>query len=163
MEAKGCAKPAVWREARRYFYWALRHKIILSSYLEVLVKASPSLSRDNAAKLLFSLLAPTLNSKDNRAVAEALENLDLESTIAELRNAEVTRQVVDLIRSPNRKAALAGFVNAASWLTDEERSLLQSTLGSPSADHSPGTFLCKASMIPSFIKPTPFTGPPSYS
>lgn len=27
MEAKGCAKRAVWRESRRFFYWRLRRRI----------------------------------------------------------------------------------------------------------------------------------------
>ena len=138
MEAKGCAKPAEWKEARRYFYWALRQKITKSTYLKAITDASPSLSRDDATKLLFSLLPPTLDIKDNRAVAEALEALDLESSLTDLRNGEITRQVSDFMRSPNRKAALAGLLHAAQSLTNEERTLLQAALSASSVDHSPG-------------------------
>lgn len=138
MEAKGCAKPAEWKEARRYFYWALRQKITKSTYLKAITDASPSLSRDDATKLLFSLLPPTLDIKDNRAVAEALEALDLESSLTDLRNGEITRQVSDFMCSPNRKAALAGLLHAAQSLTNEERALLQAALSTSSVDHSPG-------------------------
>lgn len=144
MEAKGCAKPAVWKEARRFFYWALRYKVVKASHTKALQEASPSLAKDAAQDLLFSLLPPTTNVKDNRAMTEALEALNLETTLNELREAEITRQVVSFMRSPNRKAALNGIVNAAQSLTNDERALLRSLLTPSTAEHSPGklTTIC---------------------
>lgn len=138
MEAKGCAKPAVWKDARRFFYWALRRKVILSSHIGAILDASPSLSKDAAKELLFTLLPSTTNIKDNRAMTEALEKLNLDTTVTELREAEITRQVVSFMRSPNRKAALNGLLSAAQSLTDDEKALLRSTLASSSVEHSPG-------------------------
>jgi acetyl-CoA carboxylase / biotin carboxylase 1 len=137
MEAKGCAKPAVWKDARKFFYWALRSKLVRSTYIQQILAASPSTSRAEANDLLFSLIAPTTNLSDNRAIAEAFEALDLESTLNELHSDEIARQVTEFIRSPNRKAALAGLVNAAQLLTDDEKAILQSALGSAS-NSSPG-------------------------
>ncbi|KAF9515737.1 hypothetical protein BS47DRAFT_1371957 [Hydnum rufescens UP504] len=120
MEAKGCAKPTVWKDARRFFYWALRSKLVRSGYIKQILAISPTTSRDD------------------RAVAEAFEALDLEPTLTELQSDEITRQVTELIRSPNRKAALAGLVDAARSLTEEEKSILQAALLSSSLSHSPG-------------------------
>lgn len=138
MEAKGCAKPAIWKDARRAFYWALRSKLIRSTHIQQILAASPSTTRAEANDLLFTLIPPTTNLKDDRAVAEAFETLDLESTLTELQSDEITRQVTELIRSPNRKAALAGLASAAQSLTEEEKALFQSALLGVSSNPSPG-------------------------
>jgi acetyl-CoA carboxylase / biotin carboxylase 1 len=138
MEAKGCAKPTVWKDARRFFYWALRSKLVRSGYIKQILAISPTTSRAEANNLLFSLIPPTTNLKDDRAVAEAFEALDLEPTLTELQSDEITRQVTELITSPNRKAALAGLVDAARSLTEEEKTILQAALLSSSPSHSPG-------------------------
>jgi len=135
MEAKGCAKPAVWREARRFFYWALRRKIAQLKHLKAIQEASPAVSRSDAKDLLFSLLPATLDPKDNLAFTEALESLDIEPTLSKVREAEITRQVASFMRSPNRKAAFNGILSAAQSLTDDERALLRTALTS-SVDHS---------------------------
>ena len=139
MEAKGCAKPAVWKEARRFFYWALRRKIAQLNHIKAIQEVSPAISRSEAKDLLLSLLPATLNPKDNQAITEALERLDIESTLSEIREAEITRKVVSFLESPNRKAALNGLLSAAQSLTDDERALLRSALAS--SDHSPRRFL----------------------
>lgn len=133
MEAKGCAKPAVWKEARRFFYWALRQKVVRSDYAKAIQAASPSITRDDAKNLVLSLLPPTIDIKDNRAVAEALETVDLEETLTELRDAEVSRQVSSFIQSNSRKAALNGLISSAQSLTEEERALLRTALEHASA------------------------------
>lgn len=137
MEAKGCAKPAVWKNARRYFYWALRAKLQRIKFLNQIVAASPGNTPDGANKLLSSLLPPAINAKDHRAVSEALEAIDLEPTLLELRSANVTRQVKDFLSSGNRKAALAGLINVVDSLNDEERVTLQTALSRVGLD--PGT------------------------
>lgn len=138
MEAKGCAKPAVWKEARRFFYWALRSKVVKAQHTKAIQEASPSLDKDAAKDLLFSLLPPTINVKDNRAMTEALEALNLQATLKELREADIARQVASFLRSPNRKAALNGLLSAAQSLTNDERALLRSALSSSAVEHSPG-------------------------
>ena len=138
MEAKGCAKAAVWKEARRFFYWALRRKITQLNHIKAIQEASPTISRSDAKDLLFSLLPVTINPKDNHAITEALERLDIESTLSGIREAEIARQVTSFLSSPNRKAVFNGLLSVAQSLTDDERSLLRSTLTS-SVDHSPST------------------------
>lgn len=133
MEAKGCAIPTVWKEARRRFYWALRQKVIRSEYAKAIQDASPTITRDDAKNLVLSLLPATLNIKDHRAVAEALEAHDIEETVTELRDAEVSRQVSSFILSSSRKAALNGLISAAQALTEEERALIRTALEHASA------------------------------
>jgi hypothetical protein len=138
MEAKGCAKPAVWKEARRLFYWALRRKVAQLNHIKTIQEASPTISRSDAKDLLFSLLPATLDPKNNHAMTQALEKLNIESTLSELREAEIARQITAFIRSPNRKAALNGLLSAAQSLTDDERALFRSAV--TSVDHSPSMF-----------------------
>lgn len=138
MEAKGCAKAAEWKDARRYFYWALRARIARSTALAKIAEASPSSTLDERAKLLDSLL-PETDSHDHHAVATALETVDLSSTLAELKAAAVTRQMVELILS-DRKAALEGFAKSIESLSDEEKSRLVKLIQSPSSERSPGKF-----------------------
>ncbi len=128
MEAKGCAKPAVWKNARRYFYWALRAKLQRMKFISQIIAASPTNTRDQPNKLLLSLLPPTINAKDHRAVSEALETINLEPTLSELRSINVTRQVKDILASSDRKAVLAGIIHVVDSLTDEERISLQTSL-----------------------------------
>lgn len=138
MEAKGCAKPAVWKDSRRFFYWALRRKIAQLKHIKAIQEASPAVSRSDAKDLLFSLLPATLDPKDNLAFTEALERLDVDPTLSEIREAEITRQVASFMRSQNRKAAFNGILSAAQSLTDDERALLRTALTS-SVDHSTST------------------------
>lgn len=137
MEAKGCAKPAVWKEARRFFYWALRRKVAQLNHIRAIQEASPAISRSDAKDLLFSLLPATLDPKNSHAMTEAIERLDLDPTLSELREAEIARQITAFISSPHRKAALNSLLSAAQSLTDDERTLFRSALAS--VDHSPST------------------------
>ncbi|KAG8215027.1 acetyl-CoA carboxylase [Butyriboletus roseoflavus] len=85
MEAKGCAKPAIWKEARRFFYWALRARVARSEALAQLADSNPEATPELLEKLLDSLVS-TVDRSDNRALANALEELDLTSTLVRLRN-----------------------------------------------------------------------------
>ncbi|KAF9503548.1 hypothetical protein BS47DRAFT_1402300 [Hydnum rufescens UP504] len=112
-EAKGYAKLTVWRDTWRFFYWALCSKLVRSGYIKQILAISPTTSQAEANNLLFSLIPPTTNLKDDQAVTEAFEVLNLELTLTELQSDEITRQVTELIRSPNQKVALAGLVDPA--------------------------------------------------
>ncbi|EFI27362.1 acetyl CoA carboxylase [Coprinopsis cinerea okayama7 len=126
MEAKGCAKPAVWKNARRYFYWALRAKLARSAALAELAQASPGTTYEYRARLL-SNVAGIDSSSDPRQATEVLENLDLSRTVAELRSDYLVRQMLDLSKE-DRKAAIDGFTRLADTLSEEERASLISVL-----------------------------------
>lgn len=91
-----------------------------------------------AEELLFSLLPPTTDIKNDHSMTTALEAVSLEASLNELRSAEISRQVASFMQSPNRKAALTGLLSAAQSLTSDERALLRSALSTTAAEHSPG-------------------------
>lgn len=133
MEAKGCAKPMVWKNARRYFYWAVRARVARSAALADLSEASPGASLDYRVRLLNSLasIEPTT---EYRQVAEILENLDLTQTIVELRTDHLMRRLVELTQE-DRKTTMNGLLRLADSLSDEEKTslinVLQNTSRSP--------------------------------
>ena len=81
MEAKGCAKSMIWKNARRYFYWRLRGRLARERAIVQMSKANPYLSYESLTNLLEELLE---GSTEPRALAEQLEKLDLESTLTQL-------------------------------------------------------------------------------
>ncbi|KAG8937599.1 acetyl-coenzyme-A carboxylase, partial [Tulasnella sp. 408] len=131
MEAKGCAKPAEWKNARRYFYWALRARVARSTALAKIQEASPQLSSEERSDIVDSLI-PGVDPEDRRAVAEALEAADLAPTVSKLKAADVARQMVDLVLS-DRNAALEGFARSLESLSEDEKArlvkLIQSSTG----------------------------------
>ncbi|KAF8636390.1 hypothetical protein AX17_003572 [Amanita inopinata Kibby_2008] len=133
MEAKGCAKPIVWREARRHFYWAVRARMARSQALTTLAEASPDASYEYRLKLLNTLAAIEPDTA-YREMAEALEKLDLSQTIGQLRADHLARKLAELAKE-NRKAALDGLLRLADTLSEEERTsfigVLQSAPRSP--------------------------------
>ena len=135
MEAKGCAKPAVWKNARRQFYWATRARIARSAAPADIEEASPGSTNEYRTRLLDSL-AGIDDSASPREVVEALENLDLSGTVAQLKADHLIRQMIDLTKE-DRKAAMHGFSRLADNLSDEERLALIGLLQSSS--RSPGT------------------------
>ncbi|KAI6098247.1 ClpP/crotonase-like domain-containing protein [Pisolithus croceorrhizus] len=106
MEAKGCARPAVWKQARRYFYWRLRARLARSAAMDTLAEANPEARPELLAKVLDSVVS--ISPVDDRALATAFEELDL------------TPQ--------DRKASIDGIVRLVDSFSDEERQLLQSAL-----------------------------------
>ncbi|KAF8159642.1 cytosolic acc1, acetyl-CoA carboxylase [Crassisporium funariophilum] len=128
MEAKGCAKPTVWKNARRHFYWAVRARVARSVALASLAKAAPDASFAYRSRLLDSLAAVE-STTENREVAEAVEKLDLSSTVAQLKADHLMRQMVQLTKD-DRKAAMDGFMRLADNFSDEERAALVSLLQS---------------------------------
>jgi acetyl-CoA carboxylase/biotin carboxylase 1 len=135
MEAKGCAKPAVWKNARRHFYWAVRARIASSAALADIADASPGATYKYRLRLLNSLagIEPTT---EYRVIAEKLEGLDLTQTISQLRADHLARRFIDLTQE-DRKAAMTGLMRLADNLSEEERASLISVL--QNASRSPGT------------------------
>ncbi|KAI6042033.1 acetyl-CoA carboxylase [Pisolithus marmoratus] len=132
MEAKGCARPAVWKQARRYFYWALRARLARSAALDTLAEANPEASPELLAKVLDSFLS--ISPTDNRALATALEELDLTPAVAQLRTEHLLQRFLDAAQQ-DRKASIDGIVRVMESLSDDERQHVQSALQST---RSPG-------------------------
>lgn len=130
MEAKGCAKAVVWKESRRYFYWATRARLARSNALAQLAAASPSQPREYREQLLYDLSG--VNGKsDHRTAAEALENLDLSSAIAQLKSENVVHQLLG-----DRKSLIDGFVRLVDCLSEDEKATVLAALRNANA--SPG-------------------------
>jgi acetyl-CoA carboxylase/biotin carboxylase 1 len=134
MEAKGCAKPAVWKDARRHFYWAVRSRVARSAALADIAEASPGTTFEYRSRLLNSIAAID-SSTSPRVVAEKLENLDLSSTISQLRTEHLMRNLLDLTKE-DRKATMDGLLRFADNLSEEERASLVTVL--QSAARPPG-------------------------
>lgn len=135
MEAKGCAKPAIWKDARRKFYWAVRARVARSAALAELTEASPGSTTEYRSHLLDSLASIDAAMND-REVSETLEKLDLSQTVSQLKADYLMRRMVELTKE-DRKAAMNGFARLADNLSDEERNSLISVL--QSATRSPGS------------------------
>ena len=126
MEAKGCAKPAVWKEARRFFYWARRARLARSEALVQLADSNPDATPELLEKLLDSLVS-TVDRSDNRALANALEELDLTSTLVRLRTDNLLQRFLEVAQH-DRKASIEGLVRLVDSLSYDERQVLQSAL-----------------------------------
>ncbi|KAH7335147.1 acetyl CoA carboxylase [Rhizoctonia solani] len=140
MAAKGCAQPAVWKNARRHFYWALRARLARNAALAVISEASPDSLPAYRARLLESLVPSDVDHNDKRKLAEALEALDLTTTLNSVRHAEITHKIVELAQS-HKKAALEGILRVIDTLTEEEKAAVTGALhassggGPPSYSH----------------------------
>ncbi|KAG8834254.1 acetyl-coenzyme-A carboxylase, partial [Serendipita sp. 399] len=98
MEAKGCAKPIQWKNARRHFYWAVRAQLAISVSVAKLLAASPQMTTEDAKRRIFDQISQT-SQEDDRAVAEAVEGLDLSDVITQLTSTHVTQQLLALVHS----------------------------------------------------------------
>ena len=128
MEAKGCAKPAAWKGARRYFYWALRARIARSDLLEQIEAVNPDMEPEESAALLDSLI-PATDLSDNRALAEVLEQLDITPALVKLKADHLLNHFAE-VAEDDRKASLDGLVRIIDSLSDEEKMLVQSAIQS---------------------------------
>lgn len=138
MQAKGCAKPAEWKNARRFFYWAVRARVARSAALQALAEASPDATYEYRSQLLTNItgIVPPADYKEE---ADAIEKLDLTATIAQLKADHLARRLVELTKE-DRKAALDGFLRFADGLSDDERAAVINVL--QSAPRSPGSLPC---------------------
>ncbi|KAJ3881247.1 acetyl CoA carboxylase [Lentinula edodes] len=138
MEAKGCAKPAIWKDARRKFYWAVRARVARSAALAELTEASPGSTTEYRSHLLDSLASIDAAMND-REVSETLEKLDLSQTVSQLKADYLMRRMVELTKE-DRKAAMNGFARLADNLSDEERNSLISVLQSATRSPAPPSY-----------------------
>lgn len=136
MEAKGCARPTVWKNARRHFYWAVRARVARSSALAQIAEATPEANYEYRSRLLNSLAAiePTT---DYRQMSESIEKLDLLPTLAQLKADHLLRQMIQLTKE-DRKAAMDGFLRLADTFSEDERATIATAL--KSGARSPGKF-----------------------
>lgn len=157
MEAKGCAKPMVWKDARRRFYWAVRSKMAWSSAMAALEAASPDSTIEYRTRLLQTL-AEVDDSTDRREAAEKLEALDLSSTVAQLKADHLMRRMLALAHE-DRKATIGGLLRLVDNLADDEKAALSAAL--QNSTRSPGLSSC----LQTFSSPSSqvYAGPPSYS
>ena len=126
MEAKGCARPAVWKNARRHFYWAVRARVARSRALAQIAEATPEANYEYRSRLLHSL-AGIESSTDYRQTAESLEKLDLSQTVAQLKADYLLRQMVQLTKE-DRKVAIDGFLRLADTFSEDERATIATAL-----------------------------------
>ncbi|KAG2157567.1 acetyl-CoA carboxylase [Suillus clintonianus] len=126
MEAKGCAKPAVWKDARRYFYWALRARIARSDLLEQIEDGNPEMESEERAVLLDSLI-PASDLSDNRTLAEVLEQLDISPALSKLKADHLLSHFAE-VAEEDRKASLDGLARIIDSLSDDEKMSLQSAI-----------------------------------
>jgi acetyl-CoA carboxylase/biotin carboxylase 1 len=154
MEAKGCAQSMSWTNARRSFYWALRSKLALSKHISHIHHASPNLSYVVAEREIMNLLPSHLTSnpreKDSQVMAEALEAVDLNEVLHNLRTTHVANEMLSLVRGTGRgrvqglagvgaKAGLAGLVTMVDSLTTDEKAALVAALQvAATQEQSPG-------------------------
>ncbi|KAJ7623271.1 acetyl CoA carboxylase [Roridomyces roridus] len=135
MEAKGCAKPAVWKEARRRFYWAVRSRVARSAALADIAEASPGTKPEYRSRLLDGL-ASIDASTSPREVAEKLEKLDISQTIVQLKTDYLMKNLLSLTKE-DRKAAIDGLHRFADNLSEEERASLVTVLQGPARSPAP--------------------------
>ncbi|KAJ7224331.1 acetyl-CoA carboxylase [Mycena pura] len=139
MEAKGCAKPAVWKDARRHFYWAVRARVARSAALADIAEASPGTTYEYRSRLLNSL-ASIDSSTSPRAMSEKLEKLDLSQTILQLKTEHLMRNLLDLTKE-DRKAAMDGLSRFADNLSDDERASLIAVLQNAARPAAPPSYV----------------------
>jgi len=126
MEAKGCAKAAVWRDARRHFYWLLRSRLARDAALSRMEAEHPQATREYRLSLLDTLVSA---APDNRATAEELENLDLTNTLTRLRGERTTHSLQAMANCPEDRSALfSGLAGLVGTMSEEERSKLLTAL-----------------------------------
>jgi acetyl-CoA carboxylase/biotin carboxylase 1 len=130
MEAKGCAKPVVWKESRRYFYWATRARLARSNALAQLAAARTGHSREYHEELLYNLCGVD-GETDHRIATGRLENLDLSPYVTLLKGENVVHQL-----HGDRKALIDGFVRVVEYLSEDEKATVLAALRNTNA--SPG-------------------------
>jgi acetyl-CoA carboxylase/biotin carboxylase 1 len=120
MEAKGCAKPVTWTNARRQFYWSLRARLARDHALSEMERANPNLSYESMVALLNNLIP---GGAEPQALAEQLEKLSLESTLTQLRSDYVAQQITSLA-AQDRKSVLSGVANLLGNLSEDEKAMM---------------------------------------
>jgi acetyl-CoA carboxylase/biotin carboxylase 1 len=139
MEAKGCAKPTTWKNARRHFYWGVRARVAKSAALAQIAEAVPGSTSEYRTRLLNSL-ASIDSTTEYQDVAEKLENLDLSSTITQLKADHLIRSFMALAKE-DKKTTLDGFTRLADQLSDDDRLSLINVLQATSSTGNVQSYL----------------------
>jgi acetyl-CoA carboxylase/biotin carboxylase 1 len=123
MEAKGCARPADWPEARRYFYWRLRRRLNEHHMLSKIATAHPELSAMERKEFLSEIVQTEDDS--DQAVAQFIEaNAHLVTEeAARLRSDYVADKILGFAET-DRDGLLQGFSRIMESLSEEERAAL---------------------------------------
>ena len=108
-----------------------------------LTAAGPSFPTEYHTRLLTSLI-PEFENAPAQQRAEALENLDLTSTVSQLKSDHLVRQMRELALD-DRKAILSGLMKMVNDLTDEEKLSLSDAIRN--SNRSPGTWTSLATRI----------------
>jgi acetyl-CoA carboxylase/biotin carboxylase 1 len=138
MEAKGCAKPMVWKDARRHFYWAVRARVAQSSALAKMEQASPGSTFEYRTRLLNSLASVDATTP-YRTVAQAIEALDLKPTLARLKSEHLMQQMLALAHE-DEKATIDGLASLINKLADEGKSSLITAIQNASRSSGPPSY-----------------------
>lgn len=128
MEAKGCARRAVWKESRRFFYWRLRRRLNEENILSRYATANPDLSLQDRRTLIANLVECDLSS--DREVAEWIEQNGpaVSAAIAAVRSAYVSSRIVSFAET-EKDGALQGLLAVLSTLSEEDKQALVQNLG----------------------------------
>ncbi|KAG5353807.1 hypothetical protein C0989_001924 [Termitomyces sp. Mn162] len=115
------AKPTIWENARRHFYWAVRARIAKSAALVDIAEASPNSTVECRIQSLDSLVQ--IDSKpEYRKIAEALEKLDL-SDYYTTQSWSFLAPSIELNKE-DRKVTMDGLVRLVDHLTSEKANLV---------------------------------------
>jgi acetyl-CoA carboxylase/biotin carboxylase 1 len=120
MEAKGCAKPLVWKNARRHFYWSLRARLAKESVLRALEDANPLATYEDRLKVLPTLVSET---NDPQQLAQEFESIDLASLLPQLRHQYAVTQVQRMAEK-DRASTIQGFTHLIQVMSAEEKAAL---------------------------------------
>lgn len=123
MEAKGCARPAEWSEARRHFYWRLRRRLNEAHMLNKLANSHPVLTPAERVDVLSQLVEA--DSESDQAVATWIEgHADaVTSYAAQLKTQYISDKIMEFAES-DREGTIAGFTRIMESLSEEERKAL---------------------------------------
>ncbi|EJU03511.1 acetyl CoA carboxylase [Dacryopinax primogenitus] len=128
MQAKDCAEPLEWKNARRFFYWRLRARLALAEAYEQFQAVDSEMTEQSCEAMLLTA-HPDLNFSDNRQLAEALAKVDLAQTVEKVQQLAVARQI-KVLSATNPTGAFSGLIAVLHTMTGEMRASLLAELQS---------------------------------
>lgn len=119
MEAKGCAKASVWKDARRRFYWLLRARLARTKALKQLEEANPETTAEYRSQVLTTL-THTEGDSEVQQIAETLEKVDLAPVLSRLRSEHIMSSLRRAAQH-DRKATVLGLIQLVDEMTEDEK------------------------------------------
>ncbi len=119
MEAKGCAKASVWKDARRRFYWLLRARLARSKALSQLEEANPETTVEYRSQLLTTL-THVEGEAEMQQIAETMEKVDLGPTLSRLRSEHIMSSLRKAAQH-DRKATVLSLIQLVDEMTEDEK------------------------------------------